>query len=109
MTVEALASVWPELSAIPRATAERLQTDARYAVYLDRQEASITTFKKDEAIAIPASVDFSAISGLSTEIRQKLERHRSSTLAQASRIDGMTPAALMLLLAHVKKLAKAAA
>jgi tRNA uridine 5-carboxymethylaminomethyl modification enzyme len=109
MTVEALASVWPELSAIPRATAERLQTDARYAVYLDRQEASITTFKKDEAIAIPASVDFSAISGLSTEIRQKLERHRPSTLAQASRIDGMTPAALMLLLAHVKKLAKAAA
>ncbi len=109
MTIEALTRVWPELSEIPSATAERLQIDARYAVYLDRQEASIVTFKKDEAIAIPVALDFSSISGLSNEIRQKLDRHRPSTLAQASRIDGMTPAALMLVLAHVKKLAKAAA
>ena len=82
--------------------------DARYAVYMDRQEAGILAFKKDEAIAIPASLDFSAISGLSNEIRQKLERHRPATLAQASRIDGITPAALMLVLAHIRKASRAA-
>lgn len=108
MTVKALARVWPALSAIPAASAERLQVDARYAVYLDRQEASIVAFKKDEAIAIPAAFDFSAVSGLSNEIRQKLARHRPSTLAQASRIDGMTPAALMLVLAHIRKASRAA-
>ena len=108
MSVAALAGVWPELAAIPAATAERLQVDARYAVYMDRQEASILAFKKDEAVAIPATLDFAAISGLSNEIRQKLERHRPATLAQASRIDGITPAALMLVLAHIRKASRAA-
>jgi tRNA uridine 5-carboxymethylaminomethyl modification enzyme len=108
MSVAALARVWPELSAIPAPAAERLQTDARYAVYMDRQEASIAAFKKDEAVAIPAALDFAAVAGLSNEIRQKLERHRPSTLAQASRIDGMTPAALMLMLAYIRKAARAA-
>jgi tRNA uridine 5-carboxymethylaminomethyl modification enzyme len=108
MSVAALSRVWPELSAIPAAAAERLQTDARYAVYMDRQEASIAAFKKDEAVAIPAALDFAAVAGLSHEIRQKLERHRPSTLAQASRIDGMTPAALMLMLAHIRKASRAA-
>ena len=108
MSVDALARVWPELAAIPAATAERLQVDARYAVYMDRQEASILAFKKDEAVAIPATLDFAAISGLSNEIRQKLERHRPATLAQASRIDGITPAALMLVLAHIRKASRAA-
>ncbi|MGO9545828.1 MAG: tRNA uridine-5-carboxymethylaminomethyl(34) synthesis enzyme MnmG [Rhodomicrobium sp.] len=108
LSVAALARVWPELSAIPAAAAERLQIDARYAVYMDRQEASIVAFKKDEAVAIPAAFDFAAISGLSNELRQKLERHRPSTLAQASRIDGMTPAALMLVLAHIRKASRAA-
>ena len=108
MSVGALARVWPGLAAIPALAVERLQVDARYAVYMDRQEASILAFKKDEAIAIPASLDFAAISGLSNEIRQKLERHRPATLAQASRIDGITPAALMLVLAHVRKASRAA-
>ncbi len=108
MSTNALTRVWPELLAIPAATAERLQVDARYAVYLDRQEASILAFKKDEAAAIPATTDFAAIPGLSNEVRQKLERHRPSTLAQAARIDGMTPAALMLLLAHIRKATRAA-
>ena len=108
MSVASLARVWPELAAIPAVTAERLQVDARYAVYMDRQEASIVAFKKDEAVAIPASLDFSGVAGLSNEIRQKLQRHRPTTLAQASRIDGMTPAALMLILAHIRKAARAA-
>jgi tRNA uridine 5-carboxymethylaminomethyl modification enzyme len=108
VSIATLANVWPELAAIPAATAERLQVDARYAVYMDRQEASIAAFKKDEAIAIPATLDFATISGLSNEIRQKLERHRPATLAQASRIDGITPAALMLVLAHIRKASRAA-
>jgi tRNA uridine 5-carboxymethylaminomethyl modification enzyme len=108
MSVAALSRVWPELIEIPAATAERLQVDARYAVYMERQEAGIVAFKKDEAVAIPAALDFAAIPGLSNEIRQKLERHRPATLAQASRIDGMTPAALMLVLAHIRKASRAA-
>ena len=105
MSVAALARVWPELAEIPAETAERLQVDARYAVYMDRQEAGILAYKKDEAVAIPPAFDFSGIAGLSNEIRQKLERHRPGTLAQASRIDGITPAALMLVLAHIRKAA----
>jgi tRNA uridine 5-carboxymethylaminomethyl modification enzyme len=108
MSVSALSAIWPELSAIPAGTAGRLQVDARYAVYLDRQEASILAFKKDEAAAIPAEIDFASIQGLSTEVRQKLARHRPATLAQAARIDGITPAALMLLLAHIRKTPPAA-
>ncbi|MBT3069419.1 tRNA uridine-5-carboxymethylaminomethyl(34) synthesis enzyme MnmG [Rhodomicrobium sp. Az07] len=107
-TVAALARVWPELGDMPRGTVERLEVDARYAVYLDRQEASVVAFRKDEAVAIPPALDFAAIQGLSNEVRQKLDRHRPATLAQAARIDGMTPAALMVLLAHIRKTARAA-
>jgi tRNA uridine 5-carboxymethylaminomethyl modification enzyme len=67
----------------------------------------VVAFRKDEGVAIPTDLDVNAISGLSVEIRQKLERHRPVTLAQASRIDGMTPAALMLILAHIRKSAAA--
>src|SRR5262249_55223370 len=98
-----LRAIWPTLSAIPAAIGERLRTDARYSVYLDRQEANIIAFKKDEAVAIPHALAFDSIPGLSIEIRQKLDRYRPATLAQASRIEGMTPAALMLLLTHIRK------
>ena len=83
--------------------AEQLAVDARYAVYVKRQELDIASFRKDEGIAIPAGFAFAALPGLSTELRQKLERHRPASLGQAARLDGMTPAALMLLLAHLKK------
>ena len=76
---------------------------ARYAVYVKRQGEDIAAFRKDEAIAIPDGFAFAALPGLSTELRQKLERHRPASLGQAARLDGMTPAALMLLLAHLKK------
>lgn len=100
---EQLIGIWPELAAIPQAIAEQIAVDARYDVYLKRQEADIAAFRKDEGIAIPGDFDYGAISGLSNELRQKLEKARPSTLGQASRLDGMTPAALMLVLAHVKK------
>lgn len=103
VTLNRLSSIWPELGRLPGAIQERIQTDARYAVYLDRQEANVLAFKRDEAVSIPPSLDFASIPGLSNESRQKLERFRPTTLAQASRIDGITPAALMLILAHIRK------
>ena len=103
MTVPRLAAIWPELAQIPAGVAAQLEIDARYDIYLRRQDADIAAYRKDEAIAIPAAIDYRAIAGLSTELRQKLERDRPVSLAQASRIDGMTPAALMLILAQAKK------
>jgi tRNA uridine 5-carboxymethylaminomethyl modification enzyme len=101
--LEALAGVWPEISDIPGHIGAQIEIDARYSVYLQRQEADIAAFRKDEAAVIPRAFDYAAISGLSNELRQKLQQHRPATLSQASRIDGITPAALMLLVAHIKK------
>ncbi len=101
--VARLAAIWPEIGKLDPAIAEQLAVDARYAVYAKRQELDIASFRKDEGIAIPGDFAYAALPGLSAELRQKLARHRPSNLGQAARLDGMTPAALMLLLAHLKK------
>ncbi len=98
-----LESIWPALRAIDRRIAEQIAADARYAVYVKRQELDIAAFRKDEGVGIPEDFAFAALPGLSTELCQKLERDRPETLGKAARLDGMTPAALMLLLAHLKK------
>jgi len=98
-----VAEIWPEIRTIDVRIADQLSANARYTVYVKRQELDIASFRKDEGIAIPADFLFAALPGLSTELRQKLERHRPASLGQAARLDGMTPAALMLLLAHLKK------
>ncbi len=98
-----LAAIWPEIGRLDEDIAEQLAVDARYAVYVKRQELDIAAFRKDEGIVIPPDFVFAALPGLSTELRQKLERHRPESLGQAARLDGMTPACLMLLLAHLKK------
>jgi tRNA uridine 5-carboxymethylaminomethyl modification enzyme len=98
-----LRSIWPEIRDLAPEIAEQLNVDARYAVYLSRQENDIASFRKEESIVIPQSFAYASIAGLSTELRQKLERQRPGSLGQASRLDGMTPAALLLLLAHLKK------
>ncbi|WP_375204737.1 tRNA uridine-5-carboxymethylaminomethyl(34) synthesis enzyme MnmG [Hyphococcus sp.] len=103
-----LSAIWPEIAALDDAVAEQLAFDALYAGYLHRQEADIVAFKKDESLRLPADLDYTAITGLSNEVRQKLIDARPSTLGQAGRIEGVTPAALALLLAWVKKNAKAA-
>ncbi|WP_428686505.1 tRNA uridine-5-carboxymethylaminomethyl(34) synthesis enzyme MnmG [Roseibium sp.] len=103
VTYESLAAVWPELEDIDRSIAEQVATDALYAVYLDRQRADIEALKRDEALGIPDGFDYEAISGLSNEVRQKLMDIRPATLGQASRMDGMTPAALTLILSHLKR------
>jgi tRNA uridine 5-carboxymethylaminomethyl modification enzyme len=97
-----LTRIWPELAHLSSGIREQLEIDAQYAGYLDRQDADIVAFRRDEGRALPADFDYAAIQGLSTEIRQKLSRIRPATIGQAARIDGMTPAALTLVLAHVR-------
>ena len=99
-----VARIWPELAALEPEIVEQLEIDAQYAGYLDRQDADIVAFRRDEGRALPAGLDYAAIVGLSNEVRQKLERIRPATLGQAARIEGVTAAALTLVLAHVKGL-----
>ena len=106
VNVSRLAAIWPELGAIRPDVAEQLEIDGRYSGYLDRQEADILTFRQDEALLLPDDLNYAAIGGLSTEVREKLDRTRPSTLGQAARISGVTPAALAALLGHVRRAAK---
>jgi tRNA uridine 5-carboxymethylaminomethyl modification enzyme len=103
MTLDALRAVWPELGDIPAPIAEQIEIDAKYRSYLERQEADIASYRKDEALAIPDELDYAAIGGLSTEVRQKLATARPATLGAAARIPGVTPAAVMALLVHVRR------
>lgn len=94
----------PELGASPAAALEQLAREARYAPYLERQARDIDRLRRDEAVALPDSLDYSALGGLSAELREKLARVRPSTLAQAGRIEGMTPVGLNHILLHVRTL-----
>ncbi len=95
--------IWPAMAALPAFAKEALEADALYAGYTQRQDAEISALRKDEAMALPADTDYSAIPSLSMELRQKLAKVRPATLAQAARMEGMTPAALACLLGHIKK------
>ena len=90
------------MAAIAPPIADQLAVDARYASYVERQDADIEAFRKDEGVRIPADFDYAAV-GFSAEVRQRLEALRPATLAQAGRMEGITPAALMLLLAHLRR------
>jgi tRNA uridine 5-carboxymethylaminomethyl modification enzyme len=103
VTLERLAAIWPEIGAVPPKVAAQLEVDARYAAYLERQAEDIAMLERDEALRIPDGFDYAGVASLSTEVRQKLARHRPATLAHAGRIDGITPAALMAVLAHLRK------
>ena len=95
--------LWPELAAISSEVAEQLTIDSRYEGYLSRQRGDIAAYRRDEALALPGDLDYGAIGSLSTEVRQKLEANRPATLGQAARISGVTPAALVALLKHVRR------
>jgi tRNA uridine 5-carboxymethylaminomethyl modification enzyme len=103
VTIGALAAVWPELRSVAPEVAAQVEIDSRYAVYLARQEADIAAFRRDEAIGLPSELDYGSVSGLSGEVREKLEAVRPETLGAAARIQGMTPAALILLLRHLRR------
>ena len=104
--VARLAPIWPVLASIPAKVAIQLEVDARYACYVDRQAQDVEALRRDEAAAIPLDFDYEALPSLSAEMRQKLVRQRPSTLAQAGRMEGMTPAALLLILSHLKARSK---
>jgi len=99
-----MAAIFPELSAMPKDVAEQIEIDAVYHGYIDRQQADIVAFRKDEGVRIPASFDYASVGGLSNEVREKLERAEPATLGQAARIEGVTPGALTAVLARLKRL-----
>ena len=103
ITFKNLIDIWPSLQETPEKIAKQLEIDSLYVHYLDRQDADIRAFRRDEALQIPNDLDFSNIPGLSNEAKVKLEEGRPATLAAASRISGITPAALTVLLAYVKR------
>jgi tRNA uridine 5-carboxymethylaminomethyl modification enzyme len=98
-----IARIWPAFLELPAAIAAQLETDAKYAVYLERQAADVAAFRRDESFELPEQLDYAAVPGLSNESRQKLAAARPRTLGHAGRIDGLTPAALTLLAAYVRR------
>ena len=104
-----LRRIWPDLADVTSADLEALQCDARYEPYLERQRRDIEAVRKDRAHVLPETMDYTAISGLSGEIAGKLQKIRPMTLDQASRIEGMTPAALALVLVYAQRALKESA
>ncbi|MBU1333555.1 MAG: tRNA uridine-5-carboxymethylaminomethyl(34) synthesis enzyme MnmG [Alphaproteobacteria bacterium] len=103
VTSEDVIRLWPEVALIETGIVEQLTVDAQYAVYLDRQQNDIAAVRRDEQKPIPDGLDYAAIPGLSMELRQKLAQYRPQTIAQAQAMDGMTPAAVTLLLAVIRR------
>ncbi|MCK1711425.1 MULTISPECIES: tRNA uridine-5-carboxymethylaminomethyl(34) synthesis enzyme MnmG [unclassified Bradyrhizobium] len=98
-------AIWPELAATDAVIATHLEIDAKYDVYLERQSADVESFRRDEGLGL-SDVDYQLVPGLSNEVRAKLEKARPFTVGQASRIDGMTPAALGILAAYLRREAR---
>ena len=98
-----LARVWPRLGELDRKIAEQLEIDAKYAVYLGRQAADVESYRRDESLVLSDDLDYATLPGLSNEARHKLQTHRPRTIGHAGRIDGVTPAAVTLLVAHVHR------
>jgi tRNA uridine 5-carboxymethylaminomethyl modification enzyme len=109
VSFDTLRRIWPELDSTSRQVAEQMEIEAAYAGYLDRQEADIIAFRKDEDLRLPADLDYRFIGGLSNEAKEKLSAVRPATLGQAARIEGLTPGAITALLGHLKRAAKASA
>jgi len=99
-----LAEIWPEFSQFNAKTIEALEIEAQYAVYMQRQQQDMATLERDEKLVIPDDLQFDDISGLSNELKAKLLQRIPRTIAEAQRIDGMTPAALFLIITHIQRL-----
>ena len=101
ITLDQLSDIWPEFKTFSPAVAEQLEIEATYSGYLDRQASEIRAFKREESLEIPESFDYASLGSLSNEIKAKLSQARPVSLGAASRIPGMTPAALTALMAHI--------
>ncbi|RWX74568.1 tRNA uridine-5-carboxymethylaminomethyl(34) synthesis enzyme MnmG [Neorhizobium lilium] len=102
-SISNLSRLWPDLLNLPAKVTEALEIEATYSVYMERQQADVLSTQRDEAVMIPIDFEFGALPGLSNELKVKLTKSRPANLAQAGRVDGMTPAALALILALVRK------
>jgi len=98
-----LRSIWRKIPKAKRNEEEQIEISAHYSGYLEKQQSDIIAFRKDENLTIPENIDYSKLSGLSNEVKSKFKQIRPKTLGQALRIDGITPAAVYILLSHVKK------
>ena len=103
VTLDKLRQIWDDVPQFERTIDEQVEIDAHYSGYLKRQTHDIVAFQKDEAISIPEDINYEIFSGLSNEIKSKLKLIKPRTLGQALRIDGVTPAAAIILLAFIKK------
>ena len=103
ITWEALENIWPDLKTIRPDIREQIEFDALYNGYVERQDADIAAFRRDEDMVLPMDFDYSLVGSLSTEVRQKLQKAQPATLGAASRMPGVTPAAIIALLRHVKR------
>jgi tRNA uridine 5-carboxymethylaminomethyl modification enzyme len=98
-----LIQIWPQLGQVAPDIAQQIEIDAKYSVYLERQAADVAAYRRDEGLELPDGLDYAQMTALSMEVRQKLESIRPRTIGQAGRIDGITPAALTLLVAHLRR------
>jgi tRNA uridine 5-carboxymethylaminomethyl modification enzyme len=98
-----LARIWPAFGELDAKIAAQLEIDAKYHVYLSRQAADVESYRRDESLVLGENLDYATLPGLSNEVRQKLQLHRPRTIGQAGRIDGVTPAALTLLVAYLRR------
>ena len=103
VTFNKLRLIWNKIPKASKDEEEQIEISAHYSGYLEKQEADIIAFRKDESLIIPKDIDYSKLSGLSNEVKSKFRLIRPKTLGQALRIDGITPAAVYILLSHVKK------
>jgi len=103
-----LVNIWPELEVLSEEQSVHLKTKATYAGYLERQARDVAAFRRDKGLRIPNTLNYDKIGGLSNEVKQKLKDNEPETLGQASNIEGITPGALMAVLAYIKKINRAA-
>ena len=104
ISIKALIKIWPKLGRFNPEIWEQLSNDASYSIYVDRQIQDVENMQKDIKYKIPTDLNYSTISSLSNELRYKLQKSKPENLSQASRIDGMTPVALTLIVAHIKSM-----
>ncbi|MGH6762215.1 MAG: tRNA uridine-5-carboxymethylaminomethyl(34) synthesis enzyme MnmG [Phyllobacterium sp.] len=101
--IERLSRIWPELNNLDRSAKAAIEIEAQYAVYMDRQRLDIAAMEREEQLSIPQDISFDDLSGLSNELKQKLRLRKPKSIAEAQRIDGMTPAAVALLITQIRK------
>ena len=103
VNMDKIRQIWPEIQYISREIDEQIEINSHYRGYLKKQKADIIAFKRDENLIIPENLNYDDFSGLSNEIKSKFKKIRPKTMGQALRIDGVTPAAVYILLSHLKR------